>query len=133
MAKKKVKKPVKVEKQKKNNSWIIIAAIVIIALVAIFASMYMNPTVNTGGTYQSGNQPQGQSQQVPSTGLTGDVCRRDSECQLANCKSTPNVIECVNSTHQDLYYKQCKGLTDVRIAPYDFVRCGCVQGMCKIK
>jgi hypothetical protein len=99
VAKKKVKKQAKIEKQKKNNSWIIIAAIVIIALVAIFSSMYMNPIANTGGTYQGGEQPQGQGQQVPSTGLTGDVCKRDSECFLANCRSTPNVIDCIISTN----------------------------------
>ncbi len=131
MAKKKVTKQAKVEKQKKNNSWIIIAAIVIIALVAIFSSMYMNPTANTGGTYQGGDQPQGQGQ-IPSTELTGDGCRRDLECQLVNCKSTPSIVECVNATHQDLYFKQCSE-GRVNVATYDFSRCGCVQGICKIK
>jgi len=132
VAKRKVTKPTKVEKQKKNNSWIIIVAIVIIALVAIFSSMYMNPTANTGGTYQGGGQPQGQGQQIPSTELTGDGCRRDLECQLVNCKSTPSIVECVNATHQDLYFKQCSE-GRVNVATYDFGRCGCVQGMCKIK
>jgi hypothetical protein len=131
VAKKKVTKQAKVEKQKKNNSWIIIAAIVIIALVAIFSSMYMNPTANTGGTYQGGDQPQGQGQ-IPSTELTGDGCRRDLECQLVNCKSTPSIVECVNATHQDLYFKQCSE-GRVNVATYDFSRCGCVQGICKIK
>jgi len=116
----------KKKEQKKNKTWIFIA--IIIVLAALFALAFVKPTENIVGT-----EGQGQGQQTPSTEVGGDICKRDSECQLANCKSTPNVIECINSTHQDLYYKQCKSLNDVRIAPYDFERCGCVQGICKIK
>ena len=131
MAKRKKAKPVKAEPQKKNKSWIIVAAIVIIALVAIFASMYTYPKENVGAN-QGGEQETGQSQQTPSTVSTGDICKRDLECFLANCKSNPNVLDCVNSTHQETYYKSCNGYTDVRVTQ-NFARCGCVGGICKIK
>jgi len=127
MAKKKIKKPE--EKQKKSKAWIFIA-IVIIALVTIFAFTSIKPTENTSGATQGGGQEQGQ--QTPSTELTEDICKIDLECFLASCKSNPSVIDCVNSTHQEIYYKGCRSYTDVIIDQYT-ERCACIQGMCKIK
>ena len=118
----------KKKEQKKNKTWIFIA--IIIALAALFALAFIKPTENMGGTAQG----QGQGQQTTSTELIGDTCKRDLECFLANCKSTPSVVECVNSTHQETYSKQCKSYTDVNVVtPQDFTKCGCVQGVCKIK
>ena len=128
MAKKSKRKKV----SKKKTNYLPIVILVVIIIIAVLIISTMKPTVpGTNGATDGGQEQPGQQPQ-PSV-LTGDICKRDSECFLANCRSNPNVVECVNSTHQELYYKQCKGLNDVRIAPQDFTRCGCISGICKIK
>lgn len=117
----------KKKEQKKNKTWIFIAIIVV--LIALFALAFVKPTENITGT-----EGQRQGQQTSSTEVGGDICKRDLECFLVNCKSTPSIVSCVNSTHQETYYKQCKSYTDVNVVtPQDFTKCSCVQGICKIK
>jgi len=116
----------KKKEQKKNKTWIFIA--IIIALAALFALAFVKPAENIAGTTQ------GQGQQTSPTEVGGDICKRDLECFLVNCKSTPSIIDCVNSTHQDLYYKECgNDWKNVVLPTQNFTKCGCVQGICKIK
>jgi flagellar basal body-associated protein FliL len=118
-----------VKKEKSNKIWIFVA-IVIIALAAIFALQFSGSTPNVDGT-TSGRI---QGSQTTSIESTGDVCKRDSECFLVNCKNTPNDVKCVNATHEELYYKDCdNNWNNVVPAIQNALTCGCAQGICKVK
>jgi len=128
MARKKAKKIVssKVEKKEEKSKYLILfIAIAIVALVALFGIGVLNPAQLIG--MPSENPNQGQAQQ-PAT-VTGDACSRNSECFLANCKSTPAVVECVNSVHQEIYFRNCNGYTDVNVVQ-NTARCYCNQRIC---
>lgn len=116
------KKPI--SKNKINKNLIFIAAItVIVVLIMLVYLMSLGKIENLN---------QGQIQQSP-TG-TGGVytytCKRDLECFSVNCKSTPSVVECVNVTKEEVYYKQCKAYWDVSTVR-DSTKCACVQGFCR--
>ena len=118
------------KKEEKSKFLILFIAAVVVVLIALFGIGLLNPTPLTGTPNQnpSQNPTQGQTQQ-PSTTVTGDTCSKDAECFLANCKSTPSVVECVNSTHQDTYSEICNNYNDVHIAR-DTTRCYCNQRIC---
>ena len=110
------------KKNKINKNWFLI----VIAIVVLFAIVLLLPSENIV------KSSQGQEQETPAETKAGDICKRNPECFLINCKSMPSVIECVNTTHQDFYYKQCKGWWDVNPVQ-DFTRCACNQGICTAK
>jgi flagellar basal body-associated protein FliL len=129
MAKKSKKSKINKKTPKNNKIWIFVA-VVIIALAAIFALQFSGSTPNVGGTTSGQNQ----GSQTKSIESTGDVCKRDSECFLVNCKNTPNDVKCVNATHEELYYKDCdNNWNNVVPAIQNALTCGCAQGICKVK
>jgi len=118
------------KKEEKSKFLILFIAVVIVALVALFAMGFLNPAPLTGTPSENPNQnpTQGQTQQPPTT-VTGDACSRNSECFLANCKSTPSFVECVNAVRQEVYYRDCNGYTDVNVVQNTAI-CYCNQGIC---
>jgi len=77
--------------------------------------------------------PSGGQIQRPASGSAAETfytCKRSSECFLVNCKSTSSIVECVNTTEQNFYYKKCKDWSDVNIVQ-NIARCSCVNGICK--
>jgi hypothetical protein len=128
MAKKPKKSKINKKTPKNNKIWIFVA-VVIIALAAIFALQFSGSTPNVGGTTSGQNQ----GSQTKSIESTGDVCKRDSECFLVNCKNTPTNLNCVNATHEELFYKDCgNDWRNVVPATQNFTICSCVQGTCTV-
>jgi len=107
------------KKNKSKSKWILIS-IAIVIVVLLFAFIFLGQVKNIEVLNTEQNQQ---------TLNEKDACRKNSECFLVNCKSTPNIVECVNATHEELYYKQCNGWNDVNPAQ-NFERCSCVQNIC---
>ena len=116
----KVKKRAKKKDNKIMQRWLFTAIVVII----LFALLFSIPSGN--------NDLIGQEQtQEAITEITIEyTCKRDSECFLVNCKSTPDIVECVNVIGQDTYYENCEAYWDVNVVR-DYTKCSCVDGACK--
>lgn len=114
------------KKNKINKNWIF-AIVIIVALFALFLISIIQPFE------QRERPPEEQTQQTQTTGISnaGDICKNNHECFLVSCKSTPNNVECVNATHEELYYKDCGDWKNILPAVQNFTKCSCVQGFCK--
>lgn len=126
------KTSIKSNAKKENNKKILALAALVIIVIVILSVFYMP---QGSSTYPSTNQ--GQSSQQSSTGTiaeAGDVCKANSECFLTSCKNTPNNSECVNATHEELFYKDCgNNWNNVVPATQNVQKCSCDQGICKVK
>jgi hypothetical protein len=132
MPKKKAKASSKlnlVKKEKNNKIWILVA-IVIIALAAILiAQQSPTPSANNGGAIPSG---QNQGPQPTPIASAGDVCRQNSECFIMSCRNTPTILNCINATHEELFYKDCGSINNVVPATQNFNECACIQRTCTV-
>jgi predicted metalloprotease len=112
------------KKNKINKNWFLI---VIIAVIVIFVLMLSTQPVNV----KTSNQEQNQQTQTTGISNAEDICKNNHECFLVSCKNTPNNVECVNATHEELYYKDCGDWKNILPAVQNFTKCSCVQGFCK--
>jgi hypothetical protein len=123
------KRPVAKKKNRAMERWIFTVIIVIV----LFALLFSMPSGNNGidnGLEDSGAGWQEQTQETTTEVQHEYTCKNDFECFLANCKSMPDVVECVNVAGQENYYENCEAYWDVNIVQ-DFTKCACVDGVCK--
>ena len=114
------KRVVAKKKEKTMEQWIFTGIVVIV----LFALIFSIPSGNNGLVNQE------QTQQTITEIVIEYPCRTNLECFLVNCKSTPDVVECVNTIGQETYYENCEGYWDVKVVQ-DFRKCACVGGICK--
>jgi hypothetical protein len=106
-----------------NKKWVFIALVIVILFALVF--------IISPGKIEESNQDQTQqTSQTTGTIETKDTCKRSSECFLASCKSKPTIIDCVNSTTQELYYRNCINYVDVKVTQ-DITTCACIEGICE--
>ena len=114
-------KPIKTNKK-------LIVAVALIAVVTIAILLQQQPAQQTQQPYI----PVGQEKNYQ-TASTGSGCKTNQGCFQVSCKSNPTVVNCINSTAQEVYYVNCNGYTDVKVVtPQDFTKCACVQGTCRM-
>lgn len=114
----------RVVKTKSNRNWFV-ASVVIILIFLFTAAILMSE--ERGGTNETPTQKENESTSTVIS--SADICANNVQCFSASCKSAPYTWECVNTTTQETYYKNCKAYWDVNIVQ-DFSRCTCIQGKC---
>ena len=123
------RKRTKIKKRKKSKiieGWFLFALVILILFVLIFFS----PSEKIMKTAPEEIQDLPGIQQTPTEIEIEYSCKKNFDCLLVNCKSTPSIVECVNVTKSETYYKQCKAHWDVNVAQ-DFTKCVCDQEICK--
>jgi hypothetical protein len=125
MAKRKPKRA-SPKKAKPMSKALIVAVAAVIVIVATAIVLQQQPAQSTQQPYV----PAGQEKNYQ-TISTGNGCKTNQQCFLANCKSNPAVVNCINATAQEVYYVNCNGYMDVSVANNP-AKCACVQGTCKM-
>jgi hypothetical protein len=109
--------------KKSNKNWFVASAVITLIVLFAVAILVSN---DQGGLNKTPTQVEKETSTIISS---GDICISNLQCFSASCKSTPSVWECLNSTSQETYYKNCKSYTDVNVVQ-DFSRCMCIQERC---
>jgi hypothetical protein len=118
---------------KKNVSierWLFVA----LAVIVVFALAFSLPSGNNGMENTDDDLTEGTGVQFPQETETQPVvqhtCKTNSACFLVNCKSMPDVVECVNVVGMETYYEKCDGAYDVEVN-VDYSSCSCVDSVCQ--
>ena len=126
MAKRKAKKRRTTKKKvtKKDSRsmerWVFTA----ITVIVLFTLLFTIPSENNGLLNQE------KTQNAITELVVEYTCKTNLDCFLINCKSAPDVVECVNSIATETYYENCEAYWDVDVVQ-DFRECACVAGVCK--